>query len=79
MLTSAYHYHVENAIRLTIEIVLNLIRFRSHSLLPRDMAVHAFVSSTSVVEEQPLALGPRLNVLLLERGHSSTKPGRTRR
>jgi hypothetical protein len=57
---------VHNVIRLTFEIILVLIRFRSHSLLPRDMAVHAFVSSTGVVEEQSLALGPRLNALLLE-------------
>ena len=29
-----------------------LVRFRSHSLLPRDMAARAFVSSTGDVEEK---------------------------
>jgi len=47
-----------------IQIVSSIVvRFRSHSLLPRDMADSAFVSSTGDVEEQPLTLGPRLNAL----------------
>jgi len=77
-LSASYDIHLFYflAIRRVQYSFLLVVRFRSHSLLPRDMADSAFVSSTGDVEDQ--SAWSTLGCPFGNRGHSSTKPGRTR-